>query len=320
MGQNARPFRKRARLFAVRNLGRPLVWALKRTRWENADRLSRVLGWIAYTLSRRYRTVAVDNLRAAFPELTEDEAKRLTKRTFCNFCRALVEFFIAERFDQSDVRRVTELIGIENLDDALRGGKGAIVITAHIGNWEILARRAAAEGYPVNVIARDSDDPTMTGIVNRVRESAGYKVLSRDSSVRSALRCLRANESLGILPDQNTLGDCVFVDFFGRPVATAAGPALFALRTGAPVLCAFSSWERETKRYICVVYPPIEAALTGEADRDVEIVTAAYTKAIEAEIRKRPADWLWLHSRWKRANEAPGASAESKQAAAAAPR
>jgi len=247
----------------------------------------------------------VANLIHAFPEMTQAEARSITRKVFCNFCRALVEFFIVQKYSAADIERVMDLEGTEHADEALRKGNGAIILTAHIGNWEVLGRRLVAGGYPLNVIARDSDDPAMTGVINRVRREGGYKVMERDSSVRSAMRCLKDNQFLGILPDQNTMGNCVFVDFFGRPVATAAGAAMFALKTGAAILPVFSHWEPEAKRYRTIIYPPLETPLSGDTDRDVESVTAAYTKVIEAEIRKYPDQWLWLHSRWKRTGEAP---------------
>jgi Kdo2-lipid IVA lauroyltransferase/acyltransferase len=303
MKLSSKPFRKRLLLFVVRTASRPLIWSFRRIPWERADGLARALGAIGYRCSRRYRTASVTNLLTAFPGMTEAEARSITKQVFSNFCRALIEFFIVQRFDPSDIERVMELRGTEHADETLRRGKGGIILTAHIGNWEVLARRLIIQGYPLNVIARDSDDPTMTGVINDVRQSGGYNVLGRDTSVRSAMRCLKQNQFVGILPDQNTMGNCVFVDFFGRPVAVAAGAAMFALKTGAAILPAFNSWDPATKRYVAEIQPALEFDLTGDDDRDVEIVTAAFTKAIETEIRKHPSQWLWLHSRWKRAKE-----------------
>lgn len=296
-------FRKRLLLSVVRSLTGPLVWWLTRMPWEKADRISRTLGAFGYIISRRYRRASIDNLLAAFPDMIECEAKKLTGEVFRNFTRALIEFFIVRRFDKSDIERVMELKGAEHIDKALRRGKGCIILTAHLGNWEILARRLVCAGYPLSVIARDSDDPTMTGVVNETREQGGYKVLSRDSSVMSAMRALKRNELVGILPDQNTMGTCMFVEFFGRPAATAAGAALFALRTGASIVPVFARWNNETRLYTGAVQPPIEVDLTGDIEKDTYTITAAYTAAIEAEIRRDPAQWLWLHNKWKRSGE-----------------
>ena len=287
----------------VRTASRPLIWSFRRIPWERADGLARAMGGLAYQCRGRYRKASGDNLMTAFPGMAETEARSLTKQVFSNFCRALIEFFIVQRYDRSDIERIMELRGTEYADEAIRRGKGGIILTAHIGNWEVLARRLIAQGYPLNVIARNSDDPTMTGVINDVRQSGGYNVLGRDNSVRSAMRCLKQNQFVGILPDQNTMGNCVFVEFFGRPVAVAAGAAMFALKTGAAILPTFNWWDPVEKRYIAEIQPALEFDLTGDDDRNVEIVTAAFTKAIETEIRKHPSQWLWLHSRWKRAKE-----------------
>ncbi|MDO8684356.1 MAG: lysophospholipid acyltransferase family protein [Armatimonadota bacterium] len=304
MGRDSKPFRKKLLLAAVRAISRPLVWLLSRVPWNAADPIGRALGMLGYVISKRYRRVAIANLRAAFPEITEANAKYLTKQTFCNFCRAFVEFFIVRRFTQSEINNVIELEGTENTDEALRRGKGGIILTAHFGNWEVLARKLVAQGYPLNVIARNSDDPTMTGIINDIRQSGGYNVMTRDSSVRTSMRCLKANEFVGILPDQNTLGSCVFVEFFGRPAATAAGAAMFAIKTGAAILPAFCSWNPKEKKYHGIIYPALEYKLTGDTDKDAINITAAFTRAIEDEVRKYPSQWLWIHNRWKRAGEA----------------
>jgi KDO2-lipid IV(A) lauroyltransferase len=106
------------------------------------------------------------------------------------------------------------------------------------------------------------------------------------------------------LPDQNTLSG-IFVDFFGRPVATATGPAIFSLRSGAPIICGFA--KRLGKgRFKVTIYPPLEVPLTGDEDADVHAITQSLTKAIEDEVRKDPAQWLWLHDRWKRTAELEG--------------
>jgi len=303
MGRHGK-FRKKLWLLVVRSFTRPLVWWLTRMSWDRADRVSRTLGALGYLISRRYRRVSIANLRAAFPDMSDREAKMLTGQVFRNFTRALIEFFIVRRFDKSDIERVTELNGAEHIDEALRRGKGCIILTAHMGNWEVLARRLVYAGYPLSVIARDSDDPTMTGVVNEARKQGGYRVLSRDSSVMSAMRALKRNELVGILPDQNTMGNCVFVEFFGRPAATAAGAALFAIRTGASIVPVFARWDGETRRYTGFAQSPIEVDLTGDVEKDTYTITAAYTSVIEAEIRRDPAQWLWLHNKWKRTAEA----------------
>jgi len=297
---------KRAELAA----GRVAIAALAKLSGKlNRERIGRWgtrLGDLAYFGSCRYRRVALANLAQAFPDWSQRDVRRTARETFRNFARGLLEFFYLQRVSPEELDEWIMIEGAEHVDAALAKGQGIICVTAHLGNWEILARKLARQGYRLSVIARDSDDPETTRIINHVRENGGYKVLGRDSSALAALRCLRKNELLGILPDQNTLSG-VFVEFFDRPVAAVTGPAVLALKTGAAIMCGFARRTPEG-RFKAVVYPPLDLPHTGSEEGDVHALTAAFTRVIEAEIRKDPAQWLWLHDRWRRTAEAPGGS------------
>lgn len=287
--------------------GRLVMMALfrfsKRLTPGRVERWGKKIGGFIYAASGRYRNVALKNLAIAFPEWSEEQRKRTAREAFTHFGRGALEFFYFLNVSPEELDERNEFIGRKHLDAALSKGRGAIVITAHLGNWELLARKLVLSGFSVNVIARNSDDPTMTGITNRMRQNAGYKVLGRDNSALPAMRSLRKNEVLGILPDQNTYSG-IFVDFFGKPAATATGPAVFAIRSGAPIICGYTK-RLEGCRFRTVLYPPLDLELSGDEEADVYTVTSALTKAIEDEIRKEPAQWLWLHDRWRRAAEAP---------------
>jgi len=177
------------------------------------------------------------------------------------------------------------------------------MITAHYGNWELLARKFVIHGYSMNVIARDSDDPGMTGITTRIRESGGYRVFDRDQPILGAFKCLRKNELLAILPDQNE-SKGLLIDFFGRPAATASGPAIISLRSGAPLIPAFATRQPDG-RYKGVVYPQIDYTATGNEEEDIRQLTTLINAAIERHVRLNPSQWLWLHDRWKLSPEAP---------------
>jgi KDO2-lipid IV(A) lauroyltransferase len=299
-----RTFKKRAELLAGRLAVTSIARISKKLTPRRIRRWGAWLGDFMYVASSRYRGVAVRNLRAAFPEWSESQVRRVARDTFRNFARVSLEFFYLHELPPDQIDKWIDVVGMEHLDAALKGGRGVVVVTAHLGNWELLARTVAQMGYKISVIARDSDDPTMTGTANTIRQKAGYKVLPRDAAVLPAIRCLKKNEILGILPDQNTLSG-IFVDFFGRPVATATGPAVFALKTGAPILCAFAR-RAEEGRFVAEIQPPLDVPLTGDDEADIHAVTAAFTKVIEDEIRKDPAQWLWVHDRWRRTSQAPG--------------
>jgi len=293
----------------IKLVGRFTFWWMSRTagllRPWSVTLLGNALGSVFFALSRRYREVALRNLRAAYGhEMGEEEIRRAAKAVFRHFSRGAFEFFYLLSLSGRQVDAMMDLEGVEHLDRALSLGKGCIAITAHYGNWELFARKMALLGYKMNVIARDSDDPGMTGIATRIRESGGYRVFDRDQPIIGAFRCLRNNEILAILPDQNEI-DGILVPFFGRLAATASGPAVLSLKSGAPIVPGFAV-RNSDGTYTGRIYPPLEFEPTGDEDRDVRELTAMVTAAIEQEIRRNPTQWLWLHDRWKYSPEGEG--------------
>ena len=224
----------------------------------------------------------------------------MAKEVFRHFAREAFVFFRLLSLRKEQVDAMVDIEGLEHLDRALELGKGCVAVTAHYGNWELMARKFAILGYPISVIARDSDDPGITGITTRIRESGGYRVFDKDQPIIGAFRCLKKNEVLGILPDQNE-SDGVFVDYFGRPAATATGPAVLSLRSGAPMV-PFFAHRLPDGRYLARAYPRIEFEPSGDEERDIRDLTALFTAAIEREVRQHPTQWLWLHDRWKSAH------------------
>jgi len=294
----------------IKLAGRVTFWWLSRTasllRPWSVRVFGNATGWLFFAASKRYRVVALRNLRAAFPVQSDREIDALAREVFRHFSREALQFFRLLSLGKEKIDAMVELVGKEHLDAALSKGKGCVVVTAHYGNFELLARKVVIQGYVANVIARDSDDPGITGITTRIRESGGYRVFDKDQPVIGAFRSLRNNEILGILPDQNESGG-VFVDFFGRPAATATGPAVLSLRSGAPIVPAFCARVGDDA-YSATVYPPIAFDPTGDEDKDVQELTALLTAAIEREVRRNPSQWLWLHDRWKLTSEAPNAA------------
>ncbi|MCX8053927.1 MAG: lysophospholipid acyltransferase family protein [Armatimonadetes bacterium] len=299
------PLRKRL----LKLLGRVIFWGLSRASRLLSARavryLGNLLGCLFFLVSKRYRTTAIMNLTAAFAsEKSPDEIRQLAREVFKHFARESLQFFRLVSMSREKIDQMVEVDGLENLDAALAGGKGCIAVTAHYGNWELLARKLVLLGYPVNVIARDSDDPGMTTIATRIRESAGYKVFDKDQPLIGAFRRLKNNEILSILPDQNDFQG-IPVMFFNRLAATPTGPAFLSLRSGAPIVPLFARRLCDDK-YRLVIYPQIEFSPTGDQEEDIKSLTSLLTAVIEREIRSNPSQWLWLHDRWKYAREVVG--------------
>lgn len=289
---------------AASALTRAAAALVPRLSFPLASGLGRALGSIAWAVDARHRDVALRNLEQAFPELPRSEHARLALQAFRQTGRTAMEMLWSAALDDRTLPRVARFEGMEHLDEALAAGRGAIITTAHFGNWELMGVALAHVGVPMNVIARRMDDAGVEAVLHRLRTRTGARVIHKDEAVRSALRALRDGQVVGVLIDQNTVAEqASFVPFFGLPAATTRISAQLHLRTGAPIIMLFCVPEGE--RYRFVIEPLEDGAGLGEAqdadtaEREVERLTAAATRQIERHIRACPEAWLWIHDRWR---------------------
>lgn len=261
--------------------------------------MGRGLGSLAYALDGRHRRLAQDNLRTAFGDgLPESGRNRIARDSFRHFGATLFDIFkLAGRGTDDIAARIT-VEGAEHLRAALAGGKGALLITAHFGNWEVGSVPISRLGR-LNVVARPLDNASLERELASVRSGLGAEVIYKAQAARPILQALHRNEIVAILMDQNVLrSQAVFVDFFGKAAATTPAPAVFHLRTGAPLLPVFCV-PGPPRGYRLTIHPPLRVRLAGEEGRDVLKITQVCTKMIEGAIRERPGLWLWFHNRWK---------------------
>ena len=268
----------------------------------SALRLGSRLGAIGYRLAKEKRQIAERNLQLAFGvEKTAGEREKIVRGVFAHFGRSAVAFLRAPMLGPEVLSAQMTVEGGEYLEAARTKGKGIIVTTGHIGNWEILGRwLAQVEKTPVTVVAKDPKGVVLADYLRQMRENAGFAVLSKGESARPLLRVLQRGEAIIILPDQNS-GD-VFVPFFGVPAGTVAGPASLALHTGAALLPMFCL-ENPDGSYRMVCKPPIATVTTGDRETDVKRIMAEFNSVLETVIQQNPDQWLWLHNRWKSAFE-----------------
>jgi KDO2-lipid IV(A) lauroyltransferase len=258
------------------------------------------LGAVLYRVDHKHRLIAAENLRRAFNgALSSQEIAELTRLTFINLGRTVVETCRILKIDRENFRQCIRVEGYEHFQQAKRRGKGIIYITAHLGSWELLPLASALMGEPLSIVTRPLDNPYLDRVINRLRTAWGTRVLPKKLVMPALVQTLLRGESVGILMDQNiTWKEGVFVDFFGMPACTAFAPALLALRTDASVLpAAIMRYGRD--RHTILVEKEIPLIRTGRLRADVVANTASFTRAIEALIRKEPSQWLWVHRRWK---------------------
>ncbi len=261
--------------------------------------VGRYLGRLVYLIDGRHRKVALDNLRMAFgQEKTEDEIRTIARGVFENIAITSLEFMKIPWLGEGDMDRYIECSGLENLKNAFSKGRGVILYTAHLGNWELLAAWYGIKGYRGDIVVRPLDSPLVEGFVRWIRTRCGNAVVYKKRSMRRLIRTLSDNGLVGILLDQNvTLSEGVFVDFFGIPACTNRGLALLAMKTGSPVIPTFIV--RTEKGHRIVIEKEIETLRTGDKMADVVTNTQRFTRVIEDMIRRYPDQWFWVHRRWK---------------------
>ncbi|MBQ7256113.1 MAG: lysophospholipid acyltransferase family protein [Abditibacteriota bacterium] len=270
--------------------------------YAQIHRRAKFLSRFYYMIDKRRMNIAKNNIKRAFGDLYSDkEVTEMVKEMLYNF---VVEYYMFFAIDHKSKDEVKEMISFEHqeyLDEALSKNRGAIILTAHMGNWELLARRLCCDGLSLSVIARDSDHTGITTVTNKIRNNGGYSVYSKDRPVLGIVKALRKNELIGILPDQNN-DDGIWVKFFGMPAKTAIGPAVISLKTGAPMLPACVIRE-DLGKYKLEMEPEIKFEPTGDKDKDIEALTQIVNDVLEKMIRKYPTSWLWVHDRWKKRKE-----------------
>ena len=263
-----------------------------------ASALGAALGRAAYRWAGVRRDVAEDQLRRAFPDRPDDWIRETAAASYAHLGREGLTMLRLSRQRREDVLAATEVEGLDALRAALEPGNGVVMVTGHFGNWEIGGAAVVARGIPLDVIARHQKNPHFDRLVNRARESLGMRVIDRRRATTAALRGLREGRVVAFVADQDARRTGVFVPFFGRPASTYRGPALLALRTGAPVFIG-TALRRPGGGYRVVLRPVPLPDADLDPDERVRRLTAAHAAALEAAVREAPDQYLWQHRRWK---------------------
>lgn len=264
-----------------------------------ARRAGAGLGRLVFRLAGRERRKTLDALARAFPESTPQWRRRIGSEVFVHLGASAAEFFRMADLDAAGLDAwIGEVEGFEHLQGPLRRGQGVVAVTAHLGHWELLAAYTAAR-VPVKVVARQAFNPTLDAALTRRRERLGVGVFGRNTAVRPILRWLKDGKCLGVLCDQDTGVDSLFVDFFGRPAKTPSGAAFLAQATGAALVTAFCS-RRDDGRYRLQYQPAIPLPPRGDGGAmDLWDAVQEYTRRTEEAVRRQPGAWAWNHARWR---------------------
>lgn len=252
-------------------------------------------GLVWYHLIPIRRRVAVENVSACITSGDRRAAAAIVRRNFINLCRFTLEF--AAR--RPGYEKGASVEGDGAIRDALAAGKGAIVATAHVGNWDLNTEVGPAVGIPLHVVTRRIKLEGLQRFWDEARAGRGNTYLPRNVPIPVLLKILRDNGCVALVYDQHMpRGRGVPVPFFGRDASTIYAPAVMHYRTGAPVFPVFGGIEPDGS-YLVKVLPPVEVPPTGDLRRDSAAFMAALNRHLEDWIRAHPDQWLWAHKRWK---------------------
>jgi len=272
----------------------------------------RFFGWAGYTFAVKHRRIAIESLTMAFGKTkTPQEIRRICRECFNSMACLAVEFFMFMKHPER-IKKFVDIEGIDNLKEALAEGKGVVAISAHFGSFPLLLSRLAQEECRVNAVMRHMRDQKLDELFEdkrRLMRVGSIYTQPRQTCVSQSLKVLRDNEVLFVQLDQNFGTGGVFVDFFGVKAATATGPIVFSMRTGAPIVPMFI-YRLGGPRHRIVIEPPIHVEESGTKSERLLHAVERLTALIEKYIRQHPHEWGWIHKRWKaRPKEEKGAMA-----------
>ena len=261
--------------------------------------LAEALAALWYRLDRRHREIVRRNLAFAYGnELSAAERERLARDVFVHFVRFAWEMVVLLLAPLSYIQKQVVFLGEENHAEALKKGRGLVALVAHAGNWEYTGIGYALKYRRLAVVAREMDQPLGRRLARYLRERGGNWMVDKRRGLKEIFSHLHKNRVVGIVIDQNTADkEGVLVDFFGKPARTTPVAALLA-RRGVPVLPSLSR-RLPDGRHLVVFFPELPFEKTGDVEADIRRHLTLQNQVIEAWVRQEPAQWLWLHRRWK---------------------
>ena len=276
----------------------PLRWSLK---------AGEVLGLFVFYLWKSRRRIAIENLKSAALShgiKVSEPVENIIRENFKNLGRSFIEVIKIYCGLGKPVIDSVVIEGAENFHAAKAGNRGVIFITGHCGNWELLAIAAATKLSDLSVVVRPVNNPYLNNFMEKVRKRYGNSVIYKKGALKPIMQTLKKNGVVGLLMDQAVIPDEGYIiDFLGRGAWTTKMPALIARKTGAAVLPAFI--HRDGRGHKITIYPEIELSKNSDTENAIKEDTVTFSRFIEEYIKEHPAEWLWIHRRWKRVKRSP---------------
>ena len=255
---------------------------------------------LIYFFDKKHRKIAQVNLDLAYGDsLTQEEKEHIIKACYTNLVLSLVDFVKNQGISREALLKKVTFRNDAVLADALEQGRKVILITAHYGNWELVALSIAAKYGEMTIIGRELDSPGMNAVLKQNREQFDIELIDKKGAMKSMIAALKQGRMLGLLVDQNTSeNEGLLIDFFGKPARHTPSAAILSRRFDALIIPVFITTE-DHLHYELTFYDPIETEKTDDKERDILDSVQKQADITEEVIRKRPEEWFWLHQRWK---------------------
>jgi KDO2-lipid IV(A) lauroyltransferase len=260
--------------------------------------LGSFLGWLAFDVLRIRRKVTLTNLRNSLSE-SRNELTGIARRAYRNFGKSMVEYVLFPSLNKEKLERMVEVEGAEHFDEALKRGKGAVLVGGHFGSWELMGAGLSQKGYPIDFLVGEQHNLLVDNLMNDYRRSMGIGIIKMGTAAKGIIKALKDNRFVAMLSDQDAGSDGTVVEFFGRPASTPKGPAAFALKMDVPIIMGFIVRRQDGRRQRIIIEKPIHGQKTADKEEDIRKLTQAYTSVLENYIRRYPDHWFWPHRRWK---------------------
>lgn len=258
------------------------------------------IGRLLYRFDHRHRLRAINNLTTSFPDLNRKGIDQLCLGSFEHFVQLLVEIIHTPRLLHQDSWPArAQLHNLSETVQLLNANRPTILITGHLGNWEVLGYMLAVLGYPLEAIARPIDNPLVNRWLLDIRQRHGMRIITKWDATEQMVEVLRGGGSLGFIADQNAGDKGMFVPFFGRLASTYKSIGLLAMRENVPIICGYAHRTGRDYKYDIGVMDLIRPDDWAEQEDPLYYITARYSRAIEMMICLRPHQYLWMHRRWK---------------------
>jgi Kdo2-lipid IVA lauroyltransferase/acyltransferase len=262
-----------------------------------ATRLGRAFGGLIFRLSGKSRAIALRSLAMVYPEMSLAERLTMTRHVCINFATTIMEMLRLPAMRPQEIAQRYTVEGLEHLDAALLRGKGVLLLTAHFGNWEFLGLPLMGGGYPIDAIARDPELPATAAFIRRLRTGRVVNHMYPKQHTLAAMRALRENRIVLILPDQHDFNGLP-ITFLGHRALGAAGPASYARATGAAVVPAFGTRQPDGRIHLHF-YPALPLEPTDDKRADIKRWTQQIHDVIGERVLAEPEQWEWIHDRWR---------------------